>query len=550
MRGKRSSSFFRSACLAVGLAVAAAACGGGDDDTSEADEADTTAVGAGGSAPSVDPASGNTAPPDAEYDLGATFTVGMTTLGNTLDPVETPTELVLFRIMSMVYDRLFTIGPTGELKGMLVKDWESSADGLRLTLTLRDDVSFRDGTPLDASVVKANLDRTRQAEGPVVPPRLEPIKAVNVVDKFVVEVVLSDSTPAIPYALAETAGFMMHPELIKSGDPSKEANGSGPYVLKEFTPGERVVVTRDADNYWQRDAAKFARMQFEEILDANALANAMKGGQIDLAQFFPKELPQVENEPGLKVVPFPIGISVDVVLNPDVAPLDDIRVRQAINHAIDRDAITEALYPGSEPKWSDRRSGQPAYNEALEEAYPYDPERAKELLAEAGHPDGIDLGEMLVSASAPAGTDAVVQEQLAQAGISVETVTTDSIEIFSIWAEGKHSVELTFASSGIEAGVGLQQRWERPVLNPAGVTPEYRKMYEAAADSSLSEEERNARYEDLQAYVVEQAWSAPIVWTTYGWTMPENVVGLDPAVSDYSNTIGAWDFRGVGKLAE
>lgn len=541
----------RLLALPMALAVMLTACGADEPDTGESagDEDGEEQAQEEGEQDGDEDAD---APADeAELDSDATLRVAWSTLPNQLDPHMAALEVSEFRApLALVYDRLFTVTPEVEVEGMLVEEWGYSDDGLTLTLELRDDVEFRDGTPLDAEVVASNLERARELESPAVQSRMAPVEGVDAVADYTVELALASPTPEIPWVLSQNAGLIMHPELLEDGEPAEEVRGSGPYVIDSFTPGEEVTVVRDIDHgYWDEDAAKLARIEMVRIADPSALTGAMQGGQVDLAQFFPFTVGAMEDEEGFKIEHFPMESSLEIFINRTWEGLDDRQVRQAINHAIDREAIVESLFPGSDPKWQFFRNGLPGSDPELEGVYPYDPEAARELLAEAGYADGLDLGGMPVTQAAAPGLGEVIQEQLAEVGITVQPESTDSAEIYSIWPQGEHALKINFGGSGMEPGSSLNNRF-RPGLLIDETTSEYDELLAEASSNLLDEDERNARYAEVNRHVVEEAWVAPLVWINWPYVMDERVVNFTVDTVDYGTMPGPFDFRYVGMLEE
>ncbi|MFF0817242.1 ABC transporter substrate-binding protein [Rhodococcus sp. NPDC003318] len=500
-----------AALLAVGLL---AACGGTDSGS------------AGSGAPNTE----------------ATLRTGFTTAPQTLDPHMATSEIVSFRFgLNMIYDRLFTVKSDGTVEGMLVKNFGYSEDGRSLILDLREDVTFRDGTPLDGKVVKANLDRARTLDSPSVKARMKPVVDVAVTGPYQVTLALAQPTDVVPFILAEMAGFIMHPDLIANGNPATETNGSGAYSVESFAPGERLVVVRDRTDYWDADAAKVARIEYQAIPDTQAFANAMAGHQLDLGLLVPGTAAALEGRKGLVNVDIPSGTGVELFLNRNTAPLDDVRVRQAINYAYNREEIVEALFPGSEARYQYSRAGLPGYDASLEGVYSFDTAKAKKLLAEAGHPNGIDLGQVIVISTVTPGVADVLQEQFAQAGIKMTPVVKDGLEGPQSFSRGDASamVQVSTMGTGFTAGSGY--RWG-PRTNPAGVTPEYEKLLADATDPRRSAEERDASAVELNRYLVEEAWGAPVTWTTAPWVMSDKV-GHFSTDMDYAKTIGPYDPR-------
>lgn len=477
-------------------------------------------------------------------DTNATLRAGWTVGTNTLDPHMQTSEIVGFRFgLASIYDRLFTVTAKGDVKGQLVKSFGYSGDGKQLDLTLRKDVRFRDGAKLDARVVKKNLDRARALEkSPVVKSRMTPVKSVAVTDEYALTVNLKERTRAMPYVLADMAGYIMNPPLFEKGDPATESDGSGAYSVKSFSPGQKLVLVRDRDDYWDKKAAKIARIEHSQIADFQAFRNAVAGGQIDIGQFQPNQVSDLSKQPGLKEVTVDQGVGYDLYLNPKKKPLDSRDLRRAINHAIDRKGIVDALYPGSAVKSQYYREGLPGYDPELEDSYPYDPAKAKKLLARAGFSGGVDLGQVSVSASVIQGVVDVIQKQLAKVGIKIKPVTVDALQIFGRWSAGKDTAMINSSNSGTSPLAGAEENWISKIRNPAGTTPEFDKLYGAVSDNSLSGEEADKAAEAMNRYLVKQAWHAPLVWINFKWVMSDKIQGFSPEM-DFATTTGPYDWR-------
>ncbi|WP_181779582.1 ABC transporter substrate-binding protein [Pseudonocardia pini] len=474
-------------------------------------------------------------------DPAAVLRGGWSTAPTNLDPHMATSEVIWFRFgLNLIYDRLFTVTSTGDVKGMLVTNHTYSPDGLTLTLDLREGVTFRDGRALDAAAVKTSLDRARTLQSPSVKARLVDIVDTTVTAPHQLTIALARPTPTVPYLLAECAGLILHPDLVANGDPATTTNGSGAYSVEEFVPGKSLTLVRDRADYWDPEAAQVARIENQAIPDFQAFSNALAASQIDIGQFQPNNVASIEGRRGLTTVPVPTGISIDLYLNRALAPLDSLPVRQAINLALDRDAITAALYPGSESKYQYYRDGLPGYDPSLA-PLTRDLPRAKALLSEAGFPNGVDLGEIIVANAVTAGLPDVVQQQLAEAGIRARITVADAVQVVTRWAAGKDAAMLQFSVTGTEPSAGASTLWG-PQLNPAGRTPEFTRLLDAAADNRLTPEERGAGYQRLNRYLRDQAWSAPITWITYPWVMTERMQGFSPQM-DYASTLGPYDWR-------
>jgi peptide/nickel transport system substrate-binding protein len=383
----------------------------------------------------------------------------------------------------------------------------------------------------------------------VVKKRMAVVSAVEDVEDYKVALTLTRPTSTVPNILSEVAGFILHPDLVKNGDPAKKAEGSGAYRVKEWLPGERLVLERDREDYWDKDAARVKRIEHRTIADFQAFSNALAGGQIDLGSFLPHNVSGLKDRDGLKTVQAPQGIGMELLFNRDSGPLKDLKVRQAVNHAYDRKAITDKIFPGSVPSHQHTREALNGYDPALEGFYDHDPAKARKLLAEAGHPDGVDLGTVLVPASNPPGLGDVIQEQLGKAGIKVTPELVDYTEAVSRFGAGKESLMLHYAQTGTDFGAGVSSRWYAPHMNPGGTTAEFDAMAAAASDSRLTAEERDVRFQEMNRFLVEQAWSAPITWVNYPWVMSDKVLNFTEDM-DYITTFGPYDLRYVAKAAE
>lgn len=493
-----------------------------------------------GASPS--PSAGDAADPDAELKVG--WSVGI----QTLDPQQSNTDFLSARFgLALLYDPLFVLDSAGEPQPNLVTAWEYRNDGLTLAMDLRDDVTFHDGTPVDAEAVKATLDRGRTQPSPLVQQQLSSVEDVRVTAPYSVELDLSKPTTSLPYTMSTLAGYIMHPDF-DSYDPATEANGSGPYVLDVYTPGESLSLTREAEDYWQEDCCQFAKITNSQIADPQALSAAISGGQIDIAgSLQPNILTPLLDRTDLETVRMTTGASIQLLFNYALAPLDDIRVREAVNLAFEREAIVDAMSPGSAPMYQWSREGKSGYDAAYDENFAYDPDRAKELLADAGYPDGLDLGTVLVGTNVVPGLIDVVIDQLGDVGISLTAEVVDGRQVFAQFGEGTANALLGNVSGGVSPVLGAADRWGLQFYNPGGTTPEFDELLAAADDNRLSAEESEAALETLYAYPVEQAWGAPLVLVSYGWVSGSDVRGISPEMN-YASVHGGIDLRYVYKV--
>jgi ABC-type transport system substrate-binding protein len=432
-RWRRPRRGSRSLVLATTLAMvlAIAACGGGDDGGGSGGEgasADTGEDSGGcGSAPAAeaggddDEATADDADRSAILRWGAMRTESM-------DPIRAVG--VDYATLHAVFDTLVSISPDdGSLLPRLATEWEADAESV--VLTLRDDVTFQDGTPFDAEAVAFNIDRAMNDPESNITEMLTAIEGVDVVDPLTVEIRLAEPTPlAVLQLLADRPGMMASPDAVRAaGDSTAFSDapvGAGMYAIEgEWFPRESLSV-RAWDGYWDPDAQTLGGIDFTEV-EPDAKVNALLSGSVDVASVGGADVSALEDDGDVAVTIGSATIGRGLTVNPTLEPFDDIQVRQAVAHAINRDAVVEALTDGyGEARCQLFSANSPAYDEELDGLYPYDPDRARELLEEAGYDDGLEFRAIIGSgATAYVQFGELLQAQLAEVGIEMDLELVD-----------------------------------------------------------------------------------------------------------------------------
>ncbi|MCE4600394.1 MAG: glutathione ABC transporter substrate-binding protein [Desulfurococcales archaeon] len=292
-----------------------------------------------------------------------------------------------YMVGRMIYEYLVELDENMNIKPGLATSWEVKDNGTVWVFHLRKGVKFQDGTPFNATAVKVNFDRLltqKLKRSSLFTPF---IKEVKVVDDYTVEFILKRPFGAFLYHLAHGAAAIMSPKSILSGDPAKHPVGTGPYMLEEWVPGDRIVL-KAFDGYWNKDKApKFKKVIFKIVPDDQTRMRLLQSGDVDIALRIPpqyvKELNATE---GITVLVKPTNRVIFIGMNNLVPPLNDKRVRQALNYAVDKDAIIKnVLFGLGEPATSPIAPLTHGYCKAGE--YKYDPDKAKQLLAQAGWTD-------------------------------------------------------------------------------------------------------------------------------------------------------------------
>ena len=318
--------------------------------------------------------------------------VGQIAEPKSLDPAAV-TAVNDFRILMNMYDGLVRYkSGTLEVEPALATSWEISEDGTTYTFSLREGVTFHDGAPFNAEAVKFNFDRMLKEDHPFHDTGPFPlafffsaVQDVTVIDDMTVQFKLD--APYAPFLsnLAYPTGLLVSPASVEQygAEFGRNPSGTGPFVFTEWNSNERVVVEKNAD-YWD-GAASLDAVVFRPITDANTRTAEMLAGGIDmLVEVPPVALSQFEGD-RYKLVEQAGPHVWFLILNTKEGPFADKRVRQAANYAINKEAIVDNVLEGT----AEVAAGPTppafawAYNADLE-PYPYDPEKAKALLAEAG----------------------------------------------------------------------------------------------------------------------------------------------------------------------
>ncbi|WP_141013016.1 ABC transporter substrate-binding protein [Nocardioides sambongensis] len=481
---------------------------------------------------SGDSSSSGTVDPDGELRVNYP-------LGQTLDPHMAPEPAQLTIATWPVYDRLLQVAPDASYQPMLATEWSFSKDGKTLTLELRDDVTFSDGTPFDAAAVKANLEDSLAAEGTALQANVASIASVDVVDSDTVEIGLLKPTTTILNALASPmGGSMISPKALKGGDLATEPVGTGAYVIDSFVPGDEVVYTRRTDEggIWDDKTGKPATISIK-AMDPDAAVNALKSGQLNVMAWsgpLDQVQPQIDSGQITHTVLDGALPMLGIAFNQTMAPFDDPDVRKAVNLAIDRETIVGAFNPDNPARVQPWPEGVSGFDEAREDVYAYDPEAAKDLLAQAGHPDGLDAGELLVAQSSgiPEAAEAI-QADLAKVGIDVKLRVVDIFSLIGEWAQGKSTAELMYMSvPTIDPYMWAQRLFVNPAWVPGGPDTTMAGLAEADLDDpSLSAEDLEAKADAVVDYATDQALYAPLYQGSGSVLAAPTVGGMDDLAS-------------------
>jgi peptide/nickel transport system substrate-binding protein len=431
-----------------------------------------------------------------------------------------------------VYDTLLKGTSEGTIEPYLASAFTYNDDNTVLTLTIRDGVKFSDGTALDATVVKQNLDRFK-AGGGAYATDLANVKNVEAPSPTTVVLTLSAPDPALTAYLSREAGLIAAPAMFDAKDADTKPIGSGPYVLDSAASvtGTNYVFTKNP-TYWNPDVQHYDKITMNVLADPTAIVNAIKAGEVDAAVLTDNNnLDQVKAS-GFTLATAELNFMGLLLLdrkgtmNPALA---DVRVRQAINHAVDRPGLLKALQKGNGSVTAQVfPTSSAAYDETLNERYPYDPAKAKALLAEAGHADGIDI-TMASTAVLGGAMFPLVGQQLADVGIRVKWVDTPVENYIADLTAPKYAA--------IPMQLETNPDWQliQFMLSPTAPFNPF-KYGDATSEKLIKEIQmgdeatQKAKAGELNRYIVEQAWFAPFfrVSAAYAFDAKDVTVKLNP----------------------
>lgn len=323
----------------------------------------------------------------------------------------------------MVYETLlrYTGGP--QFAPGLATSWTASEGGRKYRFNLRKGVRFHDGSPFNAEAVKVNLDRLLEPNRDTPAKEyLNAIKSVTVVDDSTVEIELKEPFAPFLANLATGPGLMISPEAIKTfgADISKRAAGTGPFTFVEWVRGDHLTFAKNRD-YWGTPA-KVDRVVIRLVPEGAARVAALRTSEAQVAlRVPPADAAALQKVSSLRILRTTTDRSILFVLNMTKKPFSDIRVRKAINQAVNRRAIVDGLMKGAGTVM-DGPIAPSVIGSTRLQAYPYDPAGAKQLLAEAGYQQGLTI-----SAWCPSGRYVLdkeiceaVQGQLRNVGIQMD----------------------------------------------------------------------------------------------------------------------------------
>lgn len=433
----------------------------------------------------------------------------------------------------------------GEIVPWLAESWEYSDDNRSLIFHIREGVTAHDGSAITAEDVAWSINRFREIS--VGRSALAVVTEVVALDDTRVQVTTEE--PFAPllntftYTLIGVYSKDAYDAVGNDEQFSLHPVGPGPYQFVEWVPGQRLVLEA-FDDYWA-GAPEIQTIEFRTILDEASRIAALEAGEIDVIHAFsPLEADRLAQNPDIEVINPPSAGFIRLNMNTQRPPFDDPRVRRAVAHGIDREVISEAVFLGTAPvAHSLVPSGALGFTPEFD-VYEYDPERARELLAEAGVPDlsfelAYGSGRYLLDEEVVT----VVQAQLAEIGVDVQIRAMEwaqfSEYIRQPLEESQSQMTVTWwrtVNADPDSAIGVFTAAELPPdgNNPTFyVSEEFEQLY-AAQQTESDPETRLQIIRDLQEVLMTDLPAIPMYNQPQFWAVRADVVGFEDVITPLS----------------
>ncbi len=411
-------------------------------------------------------------PTEAGPTGGGKLIYGLTLAPSGIDPhVDASSELGI--PLTSVYDTLVYQALDGTFVAGLAKKWEVADNGLSYTFYLRDDVHFHDGTPFNALAVQFNLERianpethSRKARG-----MLGPYERTEIVDDYTVRIHFSESYAPFLDSASQVYLGMASPTAVEKWGAEYQLHqvGTGPFVFKEYVPKDHLTLVRNPDYAWapavydHSGPAYLDEIVFRFFTDPAVRALALESGEADvMGEIPPQDAARLENDAAFALYRVPVpGQPLQCFLNSAKPPTDDLRVRQALLYATDRQSIVATIFQGYSPAAFGPLSAVTwGYDGGVQDYYAYDPAQAASLLDEAGWHDTdgdgvrdkegqpLRLKTYLMGWGSLPEVGQMLKSQLQAVGVELETETVAFPAAVEAAGKGEHHLApMTFSSS-------------------------------------------------------------------------------------------------------
>lgn len=446
---------------------------------------------------------------------------------NSLDPAQLVDGQQMF-VWGAILDTLLTKeNNTGELVPNAAESWEYNEDGTELTLKIRQGMTFSSGDPVDAHAVVATMLRNKNTAG-IVQVKYSAVTDVEATDDYTVVVTFDRFDPQFLTNLTQSTGAIGDPATMDDERTATDPIGSGAFVLdvEKTVPGSSYVLTK-RDDYWNADAVPFSTLTVRVLQDPTASFNALQAGEINAATVQSQLLGQLGDDYSIQPIEAQAVAYLDILdRGGEKWPaLGDVRVRQAINYAIDREGILSGLFGGSGLVTQQIFSpyGE-VYDESLNDTYEYDPEKGRELVEEAGF-----AGETFQIPSTFLSTtvEATLSQAFEDIGLHLEWVPVPPQQTQSAHLSGDFPLSFQFTGFASDPADAASHFGPTGYANPRGYSDDTIDELLEVIGTTVDFDEALPTYRELNEYAVEQAFEVPIVFIGGTWATRDGIVMID-----------------------
>lgn len=473
----------------------------------------------------------------------AALSVGITATPQNLDPYACVGDATNLEVSA--YDTLLRLTPKGTFEPALAESWKVVSP-TELSMTLRPGVTFADGTALNAAVVKANLERAASTPTVVTTQFVADKPTITATSDLGLTVSMGHPDPDLQKFLSSCGGMIVHPDLVANPQSmANSMNGTGPYTFDQHsTIPKSKYVFHQRKGYWNAKAYPFATVTFAVVTDQNAGFNALLSGQVDVAAG-PLALDKQAESAGMNKINSDVtlyAIKLNDLSGTLVPALADVRVRQALNYAINRKAILQTFF-GSEGRDTAQvlNPQSPGYDKQLDDRYAYDAQKAKALLGEAGYAQGFTIQVLTTSVNQFSDFVQAVGSDWGKIGVTLQQVVKPTPEYFANKSTTTYPALFTPIIGFPSYSTLVQQFGPSSPLNPFKATdPELTQALDAAAQGQTAGGDPVA-LQKAQTVLLDQAWYAAIGYNAvYIYSNPKKVTGVEPQLDQTTPTFYDW----------
>ncbi|WP_030437456.1 ABC transporter substrate-binding protein [Actinoplanes subtropicus] len=454
--------------------------------------------------------------------------IAVVTPPNSLDPAQLADGQQMYVWGSILDTLLYKKVKTGDLKPNAAESWQYNGDGTKLTLKIRKGMTFSTGTPVNAQAIAATMQRTMATPG-VLQVKLAAVKSVTAVDDSTVLIEFKHFDPQFLPNLAGGAGAIGDPKTLADKRTATDPVGSGPYTLDTAAtvPGSKYVLKKRND-YWNAAAYPFTTVTVRALPDPTASFNALQAGEINAATVNSQLVGKLDKST------FTITkVDAQAIMFLDILDrkgakwpaLGDVRVRQAINYAIDREGILKGILQGNGKVTDQIFSPFGKVNDpALDVTYPHDPAKGKALVQEAGYAGTtFKIPSTFLSTS----FESSISQAFKDIGLGLDWVSVPPQQTQSALLSGQYGLSFQILGFNNDAADAAQHYAADGYANPQHYQDATTDRLLKVINTTVDFDKALPAYQELNAYAVKQAFEAPIVFTGSTWATSKGVAMLD-----------------------